>query len=105
MASGNDTGSFWLPPQGSTVAGEVDSLFDFIMWLNIIFFVLITVGAIWLVLRYQRKSHDQLATAQIGHNTAFEAAWTFVPLVLVIICFVWGFRVFLDQSVAPANAL
>ena len=70
----------------------------------LICFVLITVGAIWLVLRYQRKSHDQLATAQIGHNTAFEAAWTFGPLVLLLILFVWGFRLFLNLSVAPEGA-
>ncbi len=99
------SGSFWMPEQGSTIAADVDTLFDFIYYLNVIFFVLITAATIYFVVKYKRKSDDQLASSNVGHNTALEAAWTFVPLVLVIICFVWGFRVFLDQSVAPANAI
>lgn len=104
MASGNDTGSFWMPPQASTIAADVDDLYDFILWLNIIFFVLITVGTIWMVLRYRRKSAEQLATSQIAHNTAYEAVWTFGPLILVAVVFVWGVRVFMNQAVAPEGA-
>ncbi len=98
-------GSFWLPPQSSTVAAASDSLFDFIYWLNVIFFVGITVATVYFVVRYRRKSDDQLATSKVAHNTVIEAAWTFIPLVLLVVCFAWGFRLFLHQSVAPGDAL
>lgn len=97
-------GTFWLPPQASTFAGDVDAIFDFIYWLNVFFFVAITGAIIWFAVKYRRKSDDQLATSQVGHNTLIEATWTFVPLLIVIAIFVWGFRVFLDQSVAPDDA-
>lgn len=104
MANPADTGTLWLPERASTVAGEVDGLFDFIMLLNYIFFAIIALGTVWLVMKYRRKSDDQLAVGQIGHNTAVEALWTFGPLAILIVVFVWGFRVFLNQSVAPEGA-
>lgn len=104
-AAVNTSGStFWMPPQRSTIAGDVDVLFDFIYWLNVVFFLLIAFGTIYFVWKYRRKSEDQLATSQVAHNTSLEALWTFIPLVLVLALFVWGFRVFLDQNVSPQNA-
>lgn len=102
MAS--ESGTFWLPPQASTFAGDVDAIFDFIYWLNIFFFVAITGAVVYFAVKYRRKSDDQLAVSQVGHNTLIESAWTFIPLVLVIVIFAWGFRVFLDQTVAPDDA-
>ena len=32
------TGSFWMPPPGSTSAAQVDSVFNFILWVSVIFF-------------------------------------------------------------------
>ncbi|MGK0358215.1 MAG: cytochrome c oxidase subunit 2 [Bradymonadia bacterium] len=104
MANPAESGSFWMPPQASTVAADVDSLFDFVMLLNYIFFALILFGTVFLVLKYRRKSDNQVAKSQIAHNVKIEALWTFGPLVILIFVFVWGFRVFLDQSVAPAGA-
>lgn len=104
MASETPQGSFWMPPEASTFAGDVDALFDFIYWLNVFFFVAITGAIIYFAIKYRRKNDDQLATSQVGHNTLIEAAWTFIPLLIVIAIFVWGFRVFLNQSVAPDGA-
>lgn len=103
MASGNE-GTFWLPPAKSTIAGDVDGLYDFILWLNIIFFVAITAATIYFVVKYKRRSNAQLALSQVGHNTMLEATWTFVPLVLCLVLFVWGFRLFLDLAVAPEGS-
>jgi cytochrome c oxidase subunit 2 len=97
-------GTFWLPPAKSTVAGDVDGLYDFILWINVFFFVAITGATIYFAWKYRRRSHDQLAKSQVGHNTMLEATWTFVPLVLCLILFVWGFRVFLDLTVAPEGS-
>ena len=102
--SASESGSFWLPPQASTVAAEVDSLFDFIVDLNYIFFVLVIAPMVYFVLKYHRKDEAQLATSDVDHNLAIEGAWTFIPLLLCLIVFVWGFRVFLNQRLAPENA-
>lgn len=93
-----------MPPAKSTVAGDVDGLYDFILWINIIFFVAITAATIYFVVKYRRKTADQRARSQVGHNLLLEATWTFVPLVLCLILFVWGFRLFLDLTVAPEGS-
>ena len=36
-------GSFWLPPQASTIAQPVDWLFYFVYWICVFFFLLILV--------------------------------------------------------------
>lgn len=102
MANKGET--FWMPPQKSTVAADVDALFDFIYVLNVFFFLLIAGLTVYFVIKYRRKSDDQLAISQMAHNTPIEAIWTFGPLILCIVVFVWGFRVFLDLSVAPEGA-
>lgn len=103
MATGNG-GGVWMPPAASTTAGEVDVLFDFIYWISVVSFVAVLLTIVYFVRKYRRKSDDQLAVSQVGHNTLIEAAWTFVPLVLVMVMFAWGFRVFMNQQVAPTGA-
>lgn len=100
----NESGTFWMPPQKSTVAPDVDALFDFIYVLNVFFLLLIAIGTVYFVWKYRRKSDDQLAISQMSHNTPIEAIWTFGPLILCIVVFVWSFRVYLDLAVAPAGA-
>jgi cytochrome c oxidase subunit 2 len=103
MATGNG-GGVWMPPAASTAAGEVDALFDFIYWISVISFIGVVAATVYFVRKYRRKTDDQLAVSQIGHNTLVEAAWTFVPLVLVMVMFVWGFRLFMSQQVAPTGS-
>ena len=103
MASATE-GSFWMPPAASTVADDVDALFNFIMIINYVFFAVIAVGTIWFAWKYRRRSDDQLATSQIKHNTAIEAIWVFGPLALCFVVFIWGFKLYLNMSVAPADA-
>lgn len=104
MSSPNGGGSFWMPPQASTVAPDVDGLFDFILWLSVFFFVLILGLTVWFVVRYRRRSAEQPAEGQLEHSRKLEITWTLIPTVLIIAIFVWGFRVFLDQNMPPANA-
>ena len=103
MAS--NEGSFWLPPQSSTVASEVDELFDFIMDLNYIFFFIILAMTVYFVVKYKRNSDDQLATSDFDHSTLWEGAWAFIPLGLCFVMFVWGFKLFVNLQVAPPGAM
>lgn len=100
-----ETGSsFWMPPQASTYAQGVDDLYYFIFWLCVFFFAVIAGGTVLFGWKYRRKSPEQLATAQMTHNTAIEAAWTIIPTLIVIGIFAWSFKVYMTIQVAPANA-
>jgi len=96
-------GSFWLPPRSSSYAEDNDWLFWFIMAVSIIFFLLILVLVVVFVWKYRYRPGVPMQDAP-KHNTALELTWTFVPTVLVIIIFVYGFKGYLRMTVAPPNA-
>ncbi|MBP3191074.1 cytochrome c oxidase subunit II [Natronogracilivirga saccharolytica] len=94
---------YMLPPQRSTVAAEVDSLFSFINIAGFILFAGIMITIIIFVIKYRRKSEDDV-TPVITHNSILEVTWTVIPIFLILIVFSWGFRGFLTLSSPPANA-
>jgi len=83
----------------------VDELFNFILDLNYIFFAIIFAMTVYFVVMYRHNNQNTVATSDVSHNTLWEGAWAFIPLILCLIMFVWGFRVFMNQSTAPENAL
>ena len=94
---------YMLPPQRSTLASEVDSLFTFINVAGFILFAGIMITILIFVIKYRRKSEDDI-TPVITHNSILEVTWTVIPIILILIVFSWGFRGFLALSSAPANA-
>jgi cytochrome c oxidase subunit 2 len=95
---------FWMPVQGSAAAPAVDRIFDFILWVSIFFFILIVGLMVIFVVRYRRREGREEAEASARHNTALEITWTVIPIGIVIAIFAWGFKVYLDINVPPANS-
>jgi cytochrome c oxidase subunit 2 len=95
-----------LPPAGSTIAPEVDAIFKFLFYASIFFIVIIYSAIIYFVVRYRRKKGVKPGkTAGPSHSTALELTWMVIPLILVIIVFVWGFKSFMRMSVVPKDAM
>ncbi len=106
LAQAADTSTFWLPSRASTVSERVDGLFYFVYWVNVVFFLLIAVMTVGFVLRYRhRKGQSDDIAKGAAHSTALELTWTVVPTLIVIVIFYYGFRGFLDLTVAPNNAM
>jgi cytochrome c oxidase subunit 2 len=99
------TKTFWLPEKASTFAEIVDPAFNLFYWISVFFFVLICGLIVVFTFKYLRRRPDQLASAQIVHNTTIEAAWTLIPLGLVMMLFVVGMRGYLDMRVSPTDAM
>ncbi|MFN7544867.1 MAG: cytochrome c oxidase subunit II transmembrane domain-containing protein, partial [Acidobacteriota bacterium] len=89
----------FLPSAASIKAQSVDDLFMFILWLNIIFFILIAGLTILFCIQYKRRSANQ-KTAHIEHHTVLELTWTVLPLILCLIVFFWGFNTYMQAGVA-----
>lgn len=100
----DSTGSIILPSSSSTIAGEVDALFYFIMYIGIFFFTLIVGITIFFVMKYRRRKKAEL-TPDIAENKLLEIVWTVIPSILVTIIFFWGFNTFLKMQVAPKDAI
>ena len=99
-----ESGTLYLPPPGSTLAGEVDALFYFIFYASLVLFILVMSATAWFIFRYRRRGREEL-TSGVAHNTKLEIAWTIIPTILVMIVFVWGFKTYLKMTVAPADAI
>ena len=74
--------NWWLPPQGSTFAGPIDSLFLAILIITGIAFVLVEAGILWFSIKY-RSRPGRKATFVHG-STKAEVIWTAIPAVTVI---------------------
>ncbi len=102
----DSTASFWLPPESSTMAGEIDSLFYFIAYVSIFFLGIVTFAIIYFGIKYRRRDDDyDNITPQMDHNRILEWTWSVIPSILVIIVFFWGFNVFMKMNIAPKDAI
>lgn len=97
------TPSFQLPAQLSTVAAEIDWLYDFISIVSLIFFVGIVGAMIYFMVKYRRR--PGVKSEPTGHHNTLELFWTFSPLILLFMMFHWGFQTYVSMSVAPDDAL
>jgi len=95
--------TFWMPPRVSTVAGEVDWLFYFILAISAVFFLIIVGLTVFFVIKYRsREGHEPIPTP--SHNLPLEITWTTIPIILVILIFFFGFKTYLDMATPPANS-
>ncbi|MEM7227761.1 MAG: cytochrome c oxidase subunit II [Planctomycetota bacterium] len=97
---------FGMPEQASTVAAEVDFVYNFITWLSIFFFVAIVGVMLYFCVKYRRGHGDNVRHAEqtSTHNTPLEVTWTIIPLLLAIGIFYVGMRGYLNLRTVPANA-
>jgi cytochrome c oxidase subunit 2 len=80
------SGSYWFPPQASDVAAGHDFLYDFTLWLCIVFFVAICGATVYFMIKYRKRpGHEAVRTAT--HNTKLELAWSIGPLFLLMAIF------------------
>lgn len=98
------SGSFWMPPQGSSAAGEVDAIFYIIYWISVFFFALIVGLMAWFVIRYRSRGPADAAGASPSHNLALEVTWTAIPIVVSAAIFALGFKSFMNIVTPPAGA-
>jgi cytochrome c oxidase subunit 2 len=105
LAQGGDASLPKMGPltDGSTMAGPVDTIFWFVTWVSIFFFVLVVGLMIVFVVKYRRRTHVA-STEGPTHNTPLELTWSIIPLLLVIVMFYMGMKAYLQMRVTPQDA-
>jgi len=83
---------------------HVDNLFYFTYAVCIFFFVIIVGVLLFSVVKYRRKTWDQLPASNTTHNTPLEVVWTVIPLIIVMIMFAWGYMGARDMTIVPLEA-
>jgi cytochrome c oxidase subunit II len=93
-----------FPEAASTMAGQVDALYVFLVAMSAFFSLLIAASVVYCAVRYRRRSPDEVG-GSFHASMVLEVTWTIIPLGIVLFLFFWGARVFFLQVEPPANAL
>ncbi|MCC7507872.1 MAG: cytochrome c oxidase subunit II [Planctomycetes bacterium] len=95
-------GSFWFPPQSSSVAAGHDFVYDLVLWLCIIFFVAICGATLYFMVKYRKRpGHKEEVTST--HNTKLEVTWSLVPLALLMVVFFISTYWYLEMITPPED--
>jgi cytochrome c oxidase subunit II len=81
--------TFWFPKQASTVAADVDWMYDAIMVICTLFFVGIVGCLFWFAYKY-RGPKGAPALSRVRHHTALEVFWSVAPCFLLAWIFYEG---------------
>jgi cytochrome c oxidase subunit 2 len=93
-----------LPESASTIAGQVDALYWFLVSVALFFSMVILVGLVYSAVRYRKTSRASREGA-VNEHLGLELLWSLVPLGIAIGIFVWSAKLFIDMRVAPENAM
>lgn len=93
-----------FPDQASNFAGNVDTLFLFILMTTLFFAVLVTLLVIFAAFKFRRKSANEVGD-EIEGNNALEVGWTLIPTLIAIFIFAWGAVIYVNYRVAPKDTL
>ncbi len=96
--------STFMPPAATSVAVEVDNIYSFLIWSSLVSFILLIGGMIYFVVKYKRKGPND-KTAYITHNHTLEFLWSFIPFLIFMFVFAWGWWVYHKMRYMPENAL
>lgn len=93
----------FMPVAGTEIAERVDTLYAFLVWASFISCVLVIGGMVYFAMKYRRRSEDD-KTPYISHNTFLEFLWSFIPFVIFMVVFAWGWLLFHEMRSIPENA-
>lgn len=95
--------SSFMPPAVTQIAEQYDNLYSFLLISSAIACFILIGGMIYFGIKYKRKTSND-KTAYITHNTFLEFLWSFIPLVIFLAMFVWGWKLYHDMRSMPENA-
>ena len=94
----------FFPQQASEQAATIDALYFFLVAVTAFFTLLIGVLVTVFAIKFRRR-HDTEVGVAIHGSLALELLWTFIPLGITMVMFVWGAQVFFHMTRAPKGAM
>lgn len=89
------------PPAASSIAEGVDQLHYFLTAITLFFTVLIFGVIFVLMLKYRRRSEDEVPTETQEH-LLLEITWTVIPSLICVVIFVWASALYVQNARPPA---
>jgi cytochrome c oxidase subunit 2 len=94
----------FFPQQASEQAVTIDALYFFLVAVSAFFAGLIAILVVVFAFKFRRR-HDKEIGEAIHGSLALELLWTFIPLGITMVMFVWGAQVFLHMTRPPRGAM
>ena len=95
----------WFPEQAATAAGDVDVLYDVLLFVSVPIFVLVMTVAVYSVIRFRARPGDMGDGEPIHGSARLEVIWVIVPFVIVSALSVYAWIVLDDNEDAKANEM
>jgi len=89
-----------FPARASTVAGEVDALYGFLLLVGIGMTVLIFFFVFFFAIKYRRKDPNERPRVIHG-SLPLEIMWSVVPFMIMMIMFAWGTKLYFQNYTPP----
>ena len=90
------------PERASSVAGNVDALFIFLLIVSGLMTLLIFACVVYFAARYRYR--PGVLAEQIEGSLPLELTWSIIPLCVFVVIFFWGAVVFFKERTPPADA-
>lgn len=88
----------------SSNATSISELFYLIFWIAVVVFVTVEALLLYSVLRFRRKSNDEMPK-QIHGDTRLEIAWTLAPAIVLVVVFFFTYQTLTALAEVPRDAL
>ena len=90
------------PARASTMAGNVDALYVFLILLSLFMSAAIFTMILVFAIRFRRRAGVQ--AEQIEGSLKLELTWTIAPLFVFLFIFAWGAFLYFQERTPPAGA-
>ncbi len=92
-----------MPEQAATSSVLVDRLFNYLMGLAVVIFLLVEGALVYAVIRFRRRKGDESEGPAIHGNNTLEIIWTLIPAIIVVVISIYSYQV-LTQIEKPVNS-
>lgn len=95
----------WFPASASEEAEPIDTLYDVLLIVSTVIFVLVMAVAIYSVVKFRARPGDQRDGPPIHGNAKLEVVWVTIPFLLVSALAVYGWVVLVDIEEPEPDAM
>jgi cytochrome c oxidase subunit II len=90
------------PERASTIAGNVDALFIFLLIVTGMMALLVFACILYFAARYRYRKG--VPAEQIEGSTPLELTWSIIPMFVFVAIFLWGAVVYFQERTPPRDA-
>ena len=90
------------PDRASTIAGQVDGLYIYLVLVSAVMTLLIFIAVAVLAIKYRRR--PGVLPTPIEGSPILETAWSVIPFGVMLTFFIWGAVIFFRERTPPTDS-